>query len=54
MMTATPLGLILGLIALFVDGRKAWAVAATILAGLVLVFLFAVPLLMRLLTSVTR
>lgn len=29
-----PLGLLLGLIGLFVDGRKGWAIAATILAGL--------------------
>ena len=28
------LGIILGLIGLFLDGRKGWAIAATILAGL--------------------
>ena len=30
---AIPLGLLLGLIGLFVDGRKGWAIAATIVAG---------------------
>jgi len=28
------LGIVLGVIGLFLDGRKGWAIAATILAGL--------------------
>jgi hypothetical protein len=46
---ATPLALILSVIGIFVDGRKAYAIIGTVIAALTAVFLFVVPLVMLLL-----
>jgi len=44
-----PLAIILGVIGIFVDGRKAYAIVATVLGGATVIFFVVIPLVMSLL-----